>query len=225
MVNGNFDIVFDLAAYGNMSGHNAEAGMIYRANLMRVIEENEWIDNEKWIFISTSSVMLPVQTPYSLSKRAAEEFLQTTGKKVAIVRPFTVVGVGEQKEHLIPNLIDSCLNGTEMPFVVDPVHDYIDIEDFVDALMVIKDKAQFKGEIYEVGSGEQVTNGYVKRVVEEVTGKKANVRYVDSMRAYDTKTWHANLERISTLGWKPNKNLYQTVTEMVEHERKNTGNK
>lgn len=213
------DVVFDLAAFGNMAGHSG-IGRIYRANLMRVIEENEWIDNEKWIFVSTSSVMLPKQTPYSLSKRAAEEFLQSTGKRVAIVRPFTIVGVGEQKDHLIPKLIDSCLNGTEMPFVREPVHDFLDVEDFVNALLVIKDKAQFTGEIYEVGSGQQISNDNVRQAVEVVTGKKANIKVVENMRPYDTKDWKANLERISTLGWKAKKNLMQTIEEIVKHERK-----
>lgn len=218
------DVVFDLAAYGNLASHSIDPARTYRANLMRVIEENEWIDNEKWIFISTSSVTLPKQTLYSLSKKAAEEFLQQINKRVVIVRPFTIVGTREAKEHLIPKLIDSCLNGTEMPFVPDPVHDFLDVEDFVDALLVIKDKAQFKGEIYEVGGGEQVSNDTVRQMVEEVTGKKANLKYVNNLRSYDTKNWRSNLERISTLGWKAKKNLFQTVREMVEYAKTNTRN-
>jgi nucleoside-diphosphate-sugar epimerase len=216
----NVDVIFDLAAYGNMAGHGGDAGRIYRANLMRIIEENEWVDNEKWIYISTSSVVLPVQTPYSLSKKAAEEFLKHTGKKVAIVRPFTVVGVGEQEDHLIPKLIDSCLNGTEMPFVKEPVHDFISVDDFVDALLVIKDNGLFQGEVYEVGSGKQTSNDEVRVLVEEATGKKANLQPVENMRAYDTKDWRANTERIYSLGWEAKRSLRQTVEEMV-YARKN----
>src|SRR3990167_4628454 len=110
---GNLKVVFDLAAYGNLVGQD-NIHEIYRANLMRVVDTASKSHLSKYIYVSTSSVMLPVQTPYSLSKKATEEFLRFKGN-CAIVRPFTVIGVGEHKIHLIPKLIDSCLDGTEMP--------------------------------------------------------------------------------------------------------------
>ena len=215
------DIVFDLAAYGNMAGHQGKPQEIYKANLMRVIDEMDYLGNAKYIYISTSSVILPVQTPYSASKKAAEEFLKIQDKRIAIVRPFTIVGIGDQKEHLIPKLIDSCLSGIEIPFVPEPVHDFLDVEDFVDALLVIKDRAQFNGEIYEVGSGKQISNDEVRLLIEQETGGKANINIVERMRAYDTKIWQANLERISTLGWKPKKDLRQSIKEMVNNYENN----
>lgn len=212
------DVIFDFAAFGNMAGQD-DIAETYKANLMRVIEENKYIDDQKWIYISTSSVMLPVQTPYSLSKKAAEEFLKYTGKKVAIARPLSITGVGEQKEHLIPKLIDSCLNGTEIPFVKEPVHDFLDVDDFVEGLLIIKDKGLFKGEVYEIGSGIQTSNDDVRLIVEALTGKKANIKLVDNMRKYDTSKWQADTERISSLGWKPKKSLFETIDEMIQYER------
>ena len=132
------------------------------------------------------------------------------------------MGVGEQKEHLIPKLIDSCLYGTEMPFISEPVHDFLDVEDFVDALLIVKDKAQFKGEIYEVGTGTQTSNQEVRLLVEDITGKKANIRPVGNMRAYDTRDWRSNNERIYSLGWEPKKSLRESIGKMVDYARKNT---
>ena len=218
----NVDVVFDLAAAGNLAGHQGSEKEIYKANLMRIIDSMDYLGDAKFIYISTSSVTLPVQTPYSLSKKAAEDFLRYTGKRVAIARPFTVTGVGDQKDHLIPKLIDSCLNGTEMPFVKEPVHDFIDVEDFVEALLTIKDKGLFEGEIYEIGTGIQTSNDEIRLMVEKCTGKKANIKLIDSMRNYDTKDWRANTERMYSLGWSPKKSIPQTIKEMVDHERKNT---
>src|SRR3990167_8328383 len=131
------DTVFDLAAYGNMAGHGGNAQEIYKANLMRVIDEMDCVENTKFIYISTSSVMLPIQTEYSLGKKAAEDYIRyqadVYGAKVAIVRPGTVIGRGDSQEHLLPKLIDSCLHGTKMPFIEEPTHDYIDVEDLVEA--------------------------------------------------------------------------------------------
>ena len=221
-----YSVVFDLAGYGNLASHDKNAESIYKANLLRVISSAESsVFDGKFIYVSTSSVILPVQTFYSASKKAAEEMLKMAhrewGMKVAIVRPYTIIGVGEHKEHLIPKLIDSCLNGIEMPFVPDPVHDFLDVNDFVDALLIIKDKGLFQGEIYEVGSGIQFNNNDIRMLVEEITGKKANIQQVESMRSYDTKNWRANTERICNLGWEVKKTLYQSIKEMVEHEKNN----
>ena len=212
--------VIDLAGYGNLYGQN-DISEIYKANLTRVIKSVENAGGAKYIYVSTSSVKLPFQTPYSLSKKASEEFLQSIGKKIAIVRPFTIIGTGEQEEHLIPKLIQSCLYGTEIPFVSDPVHDFCDVDDFVDALLTVKDKGLFRGEIYEVGSGRQTSNDEVRLLVEDITGNKANIRPVESLRNYDTKDWVANNERICSLGWKPKVSLEQGIKRMIEVYEKN----
>ena len=216
------DIVFDLAAYGNMIDQR-DVTRTYKANLMRIIDSTMYARRDaKIIYVSTSSVNLPEQTHYSNSKKAAEEYLSLRAKegnnRVAIVRPYTVIGVGEQKDHLIPRLIESCLWGKEMPFVADPVHDFLDVDDFVDALLVIKDRGEFNGEIYEVGSGKQHSNQEVRGMVEKAIRRCANVRYVDNLRRYDTKNWCANNERIVSLGWKPKFTLEQTIAKMVDKE-------
>jgi nucleoside-diphosphate-sugar epimerase len=216
------EVIFDLAAYGNMAGHRGDPGEIYSANLMRVIDSvGNLSENQKFLYVSTSSVMLPIKTPYSLSKKAAEEYLKHSGKRIAIARPFSITGVGDQEDHLIPTLIRSCLYNLEMPFVEEPVHDFLDVNDFVDALLTIREKAQFAGEVYEIGSGQQHTNQEVRERVEFYTGSKANVKIVDSMRKYDSKVWVSNNERISTLGWSPSRTLSDSIEEMVKHEREN----
>ena len=218
----NCDFIYDFAGYGNLASQKNDPSEIYQANLMRIITASKHLGIGKLLYISTSSVSLPVQTNYSLSKKAAEEYLRNTGLKVAICRPYTIIGTGEHEEHLIPKLIDSCLNGTKMSFVSDPVHDFLDVEDFVDALLIIKDKGLFGGEIYEVGSGHSLSNDTIRQLVEGTIGKKANLEYVKSMRAYDTKDWRANTERIYSLGWEAKKSIQQTIIEMVNHAKKNS---
>jgi len=214
-------IVFDLAAYGNMAGHTAGPWETYRANTLRVARTLECIreTGAKLIYVSTSSVALPTQTFYSASKRATEEMIgiavRDWGVKAAIVRPFTVIGSGEQRDHLIPTLINSCIYGLEMPFVERPVHDFVDVDDFVDALLIIAEKGKFQGEIYEVGSGIQRTNRYIRQVVERALNNKANVKVVESLRRYDTKNWKANNRLIYSLGWKPKRTLEETIKVMT----------
>ena len=217
------DTVFDLAGYGNMAGHNGEPREIYTANLMRVLNSLEQLGESRFIYTSTSSVTLPVQTFYSLSKMAGEQAVQQyvteRGIRACIVRPLTVTGVGDQPNHLIPTLIRSCLYGEEMPFVAGPVHDFIDVNDFVDGMLTIADKGEFKGEVYEIGTGTQLSNLEIKLMVENISGKVANTRVVENVRKYDTKTWVADNRRLKALGWKPKKTIEQTISEMINYER------
>lgn len=209
-------LIIDCAAFGNLASQRKDAKEIYKANLWRVFTEMEHLTpNQRFIYISSSSVMRPKQNLYSLSKKAAEEYLQFQDKQIAIVRPFSITGMGDQEEHLIPTLIRSCLTGEEMPFVSEPHHDYIDVDDVVDALLTIAKHGQFKGEIYQVGTGRSISNQEVKDIVEEMIGKKANTYEVESLRDYDSANWVADTTRIHSLGWSPKKGIKQTIAEMI----------
>ncbi len=203
--------IFFLSTYGNMSHHDNH-GMMVKANvrdLMTIISVfSGWV-----CYMSSSSVNLPVQTPYSRTKRAAEEILQSLPElKSCIIRPYSVTGVGEQREHLIPTLIRSCMEGEPMDFVPDATHDYVDVDDVVSGMMILS-KIEACG-IYEFGNGTAVTNEEVRRLVQEITGKKANIRKVlVSLRDYDDQNWCCGTTNDY---WKSTKSLKQSITEMVE---------
>jgi nucleoside-diphosphate-sugar epimerase len=219
------NLIYDLAAYGNLAGHESLPEMTYQANTQRVakiineiIERSKLGKKIKFIYVSTSSVSLPTQTFYSASKKATEEMIKLAvrdfGIDAVIVRPYTVIGQGEHLEHLIPKLINSCMWGTEIPFVESPVHDFIDVEDFVDALITVSKNGK-SGEVYEIGSGKQTTNLKIKKIVEKIVGYPAKVKVVKSIRNYDTKTWKANINKIKKLGWKPTTTIEESIRSMV----------
>jgi len=212
--------VFFLSAYGNMAHHD-DAWKTVRANvidLSYVLAHVDWTKIESFVFISTSSVKLKRQTMYSRTKKAAEEILLGYMEKydapITIIRPMSITGLGEQKEHLIPKLIDSCLNETEMDFVADPTHDYIDVEDVVDGIINLSDN-KAKG-IFELGNGEAVSNAQVLEMVELITEKKANIHLVDSMRSYDNEKWVSENFKARGYGWLPKTTLLLSITEMVD---------
>ncbi len=209
--------LFFLSTYGNMANHDNQWSMVH-ANVLDLLTITRLFDG--WIcYMSSSSVNLPVQTPYSRTKRAAEEILQALPElKSCIVRPYSVTGVGEQKEHLIPTLIRSCMEGEPMDFAPDATHDFVDVEDVVSGLLILS-KIEARG-IYEFGNRVAVTNDKVKQLVEEITGKKSNIRqYCGQLRDYDDQNWCC---KIPNDYWQPTKSLRQSITEMVEqykHER------
>ncbi len=204
----NAEKMFFLSTYGNMSHHKDHTMMVI-ANVWDLLVAANGFTG--WIcYMSSSSVTLQVQTPYSRSKRAAEEILQALpGLKSCIVRPYSVTGVGEQKEHLIPTLIRSCIEGEEMPFDPYPVHDFIDVEDVADALVELGEHGHTG--IFELGNGIPYTNQAVKEIVEEATGKKSNLVYTPRLRPYDTSAWYCQKPAI-----KGKKSLIQSIQEMVD---------
>jgi len=211
--------VFFLSAYGNMYWHT-EDDKIIKANVSDLITVLGWIDWKKiksFVYLSTSSVKRKVQTTYSRTKKASEEillsFMEKYNAPITIVRPLSVTGVGEQKEHLIPTLIRSCLTGEEMDFVPEPRHDWIDVEDLVDGIMMLSNKG-IRG-IFELGTGTSYSNQEVRLLVEKTTGKKANTHEVKSLRDYDDVEWISDNFKARGYGWLPNKSLEISIEEMV----------
>ena len=214
-----FDTFYFLSAYGNMYFHNGDE-KILQANindLIHILLEAKNCGFESFVYISTSSVELEVQTMYSRTKKAAEEillaFIEKYDLPICIVRPFSITGVGEQKEHLIPTLIRSCFTGELVNFVPEPRHDFIDVEDVVYDILQLSTIGS-KG-IFRLGNSFPVSNKEVLKLVEEVTGKKANIKIVDSLRPYDNNDWYSK-DYISRDHWTQRTPLRETIKAMVD---------
>ncbi len=205
---------FWLGTYGNMVGQDQQF-TLWQSNIFDIVNAlNRFLLNPPFghfLFMSSSSVNLPVQTPYSRTKRSIEEILMGLPSfPSCIVRPYSVTGVGEQRNHLIPTLIRSCFEGESMNFVPDATHDYIDVEDVVTGMMILS-KIEARG-IYEFGNRIAISNEEVRRLVEEITGRKANIVSVGKLREYDNQDWCCKTPNDY---WQPTKSLRQSVTEMV----------
>jgi nucleoside-diphosphate-sugar epimerase len=224
----NFNYFYFLSSYGNMADQK-DTSKIIQANLtdpVDVVQRTIGIKYRSFVYFSSSSVNLPVQTVYSRCKRASEEVLQAVseahGKPICIIRPYSVTGVGEQPKHLIPTVIRSCIDGEPMNLTPDPVHDFIDVEDVVNGTINLSLNGA-RG-IYELGTGEQYSNRQVLEMVEDITKRKARVSFVTSMRKYDTRDWVCNDFKARNWGWSPQKTLEQSVREMVNDYQKNESN-
>ncbi len=210
-----FTHFYFLSSYGNMASHTDE-DTIFKANvddLLSILKQARKFKFKSFVYISSSSVMLRTQTTYSRCKRAAEElllaFMEKTDLPVCIIRPFSITGVGEQQEHLIPTLLRAAKTGETVNFVPNAVHDYIDVDDVVDGIISLSEHAA-RG-IYQLGTGKSTSNQEVLEIVEEVTGKKVKVNLVNSMRAYDTENWASNNFKARGWGWFPKVSLRTSI--------------
>ena len=235
------DTIIHTATYGNFSFQKGDekifkVNVLYTFNLLEVARK---AGVKNFIYFSSSyelgtktesmheEMIARPETMYGITKACGTQLTRHFSKffNTAIVRPFSVMGVGEQDCHLIPTLIKSCLHGKNIPFVTEPVHDYIDVKDLCNGVaLVLENIEKYNGEIFHLGCGKQYTNQEVLKIVEKITGKKANITPVKSMRDYDSELWMANNAKLKSLGWKQTKTLEQSIKEMVQHEIKTKNN-
>jgi nucleoside-diphosphate-sugar epimerase len=183
----NPDQIYNCASYGNHHDHYdgcmvKSANIDYPFNLMYAILNT----NEKIILFnfSTSSVLLPNQTIYSATKRAAELICFAYAKKwnldVRVIRPYSVYGPNDNKNHLIPKIIKNILCLLPMEIVPNATHDWIYIDDFIDSLL--------KGEC-NIGTGIKTKNIEIVKLLEKISGKKLRYNEVSNLRSYDNDNW------------------------------------
>lgn len=233
--------IFHLASYGNMYNQtdiNETISTNYLKThfLLNAVKHHSFkalinfstssVYGRKYIRMTESDIIEP-ETMYAATKAGAEYLCKVYAtmynKPIVNVRPFSVTGVGEQEGHLIPQLINSCLNGERIDFVPKPAHDFIDVYDLVDGVLTCALHADIlAGSSINIGSGKQYTNKEVKDIVETVTKKKAKVLKKESMRTYDANMWIADIDRMKSLGWKPKKDLHTSIKEMYEVAKQNT---
>jgi nucleoside-diphosphate-sugar epimerase len=215
--------IIHTAAYGNkFDQKNVE--MTIDANILALINLLHMSLNLKYtgfINFSSSSVMLPYETYYSATKAAGERlvraFVNRYDKPVINVRPFTVIGKGEHSDHLIPKLLESCKTGVEIPFDPEPVHDFIDIEDFCEAIVTLMQyTTQLKGQTIDIGTGVSTTNRAILELAEAVTGGKTAVHVKTGLRPYDTTNWVANPATMKAINWTPKKTIEDSIREMID---------
>lgn len=216
------DVIVHLAAWGNHSTQT-DLDKIVASNIgctTTLLQASKNVNFKAFINTSTSSVYLPRQTFYSASKQATENichaFFQEHNKPIISIRPASITGSGEQETHLIPTLIRSCLYEEEIPFVSEPTHDFIDVRDFVSAIeTIVKNISISKGKVFNISNNKSYSNEEVKNIIEKITGRKALINRVASLRSYDHLDWKIDNSELLKLGWKPKYSLEKSIRFMV----------
>lgn len=209
------DYIFRLSAYGNHYNqclYNIDEWKMIEANifnLFQLLDFSKEINYKAFINFSTSSVNLPVQTMYSATKHAGEHICQAFAKKynkpIINIRPYSVFGTGEAQFRFIPMVIRCLETGESMPLDPNAVHDWILVDDFLDALFLILEKGTET--IYDIGNGMSFTNLEIVTILEEISGKKLDYKFNSKLRVYDSGNWQCDIRKLKKLGWFPKHSL------------------
>lgn len=136
-------------------------------------------NTEQIPFVETDPADRPLQ-PYAASKRAAEilaySYHHLFGQNVTVLRFFTVYGPRGRPDMLAYLLADSLIKGKEIPLYDNGqmYRDWTFVEDTVRGIMAAIDRP-LGYEIINLGRGEPVLLQNFVEIMEELSGRKANV--------------------------------------------------
>ena len=93
--------------------------------------------------------------------------------------------------------------------------DFVHVSDLVQGLLFIADKAA-AGEVFNVGSGEEISMESLVDIIGQVTGQAPRVHQISEITT-DTYRLVANIAKLRSLGYAPRVSLVDGVRELV-HE-------
>jgi nucleoside-diphosphate-sugar epimerase len=110
-----------------------------------------------FIYVSSASVTYPRPTPYSISKRKAEDFVTNSGLRYTIVRPTLVYGPSGGQEF--DKYLDYLAKFPFVPFIGNgrAMKRPVFVDDVNDGLAAVCGRAESYGKTYNVSGGEAIS--------------------------------------------------------------------
>ncbi len=223
------DVVFHLAAPG---GHpttpEARAELLASAVLgtANLLEALAPLDYRRFVVAGSSLEYGPKIVPHAetdrlepttfrgVAKAAASllclQHARAERRPIVVLRLFSVYGCWENPSRLIPTVIRSVLRGADVVLTAPGVrHDFVFVEDVVDAMLLAATAGHADGEVFNVGSGQQWSNEDVVDQVQQLTGRTVRVRVGEyPAQPADTGYWVADIRKAAAvLGWRPQHDL------------------
>lgn len=241
----NPNIVFHLAGYGIYPSSQHDLRKMVRINIEGTLNlinslKNHSISSfvhtgtcleykEKKSKINENDIVEPLNF-YAITKFTAELFLKKFAEKenmpVINLRLFNPYGYYEDSRRLIPHVILSALRDKRIELVSpDNARDFIFIEDVVNLfLKIAKNDHNYRGEIFNIGSGEQYGVRDIVSVVEKLLGKKLDVK-CDYRTSYYKKYLKIapanNAKAKSIFNWQVEHSLESGIGKTIDWFKKN----
>ncbi|MCA9257331.1 MAG: GDP-mannose 4,6-dehydratase, partial [Phycisphaerales bacterium] len=171
---------------------------------------------------------------YACSK-AMDEFMalafhRERGLPVIIVRLFNTVGPRQTGQYgmVIPRFVDAALRGEPLTIFGTGAQSrcFGFVGDVVDALMGLMDAPAAFGNVFNIGSTQEVTIDELARRVLELTGSRSETKYISYEQAYgrpfdDMMRRVPDLSRIqATIGWTPTTSLDDILRSVIDDARR-----
>jgi NAD dependent epimerase/dehydratase len=193
---------------------------------MNVIEAARRVGVSRVVHTSTSEVYgtaqyVPIdekhplvgQSPYSASKIGADQvahsYWSSFGVPVTTVRPFNTYGPRQSQRAFIPSVIVQMLSGVESISLgsLSPTRDLTFVTDTAEGFRVVAEGVGGLGEVFNMGSGFEISMGEVVDMLSEISGRKVAVTEdparVRPENSEVERLWSDSSKIEGACGWKP----------------------
>jgi len=166
-------------------------------------------------------------SPYSASKAGADHLCRaynvTYGVPVIVTHSCNVYGPNQYPEKVIPLFVTNLMRGKKVPLYGDGgnIREWIFTEDHCDAIDTILHKGK-DGEVYNIGSGEELKNIELTYMILEQMGKgEEMIEHVADRLGHDRRYSIDCSKLRNELGWKPKYSFKDALSETIEWYKKN----
>lgn len=184
--------------------------------------------NPRQLPIEETAILAPL-SPYGWHKQMSEqlclEYYQQFGVRTAVTRPFSVYGPGLRKQLFwdVYQKLAKAGDALELWGTGKESRDFILVEDLVQALWLILEKGNMKGEAYNVATGVETTIEQAVGLFIRALQKNTTLIFNQKGRPGDPLYWKADISRLTSLGFEPawslEKGLQLTANWITAHGR------
>jgi len=162
------------------------------------------------------------QTPYALTKAAAERIaLARSGSAAVIVRSFNLVGPGQAPKFALASWASqlAAIRRGERPAVLEvgdlsTARDFIHVDDGAEAYRLLAEKGE-RGGVYNLASGKAVTMAEALKRLLAISGVAAEVKEgAYPPRPFDIPCLSGDAGRLRALGWAPRRTLDDALADI-----------
>ncbi|MFH2007243.1 MAG: GDP-mannose 4,6-dehydratase [bacterium] len=170
---------------------------------------------------------------YACSK-AIDEFLalayfRERGLPTVVARLFNTVGARQTGRYgmVIPTFVRQALSGEPITVYGDGTQTrcFTHVADVVVALYALIRASEAYGQVFNVGSAQEISIGELARRVKAATGSRSEIQLVPYDKAYaegfeDMQRRVPSVEKLTAqVGWSPARSLEQIIGDVIAHER------
>ncbi len=169
---------------------------------------------------STERDHLEPRSPYSASKASGDlmtlAYFESWQLPVTITRGSNNVGPYQYPEKVVPLFATNAIDDQPLPVYGDgmQMRDYQYVIDHCEGIDVVLHKGEL-GEIYNVGTGEELTNLAMTEIVLETLGKpRSLIKHVEDRAGHDRR-YALDVSKLQALGWESRHSCAEAVAKTV----------
>lgn len=239
-------VVFHLGALISIPYSYKHPAEVVSTNIMgtlNVLLASRDLGVERLVHTSTSEVygtarVAPIseshplqgQSPYSASKigadKLAESFYCAYDLPVITVRPFNTYGPGQSGRAVIPTIITQALSREVIQLGnLESTRDFTYVDDTVSGFLRAAESEINPGEVFNLGTGEEIAIGELAHMILKMTGSQAAIE-TKTLRLRPRKSEVMRLVSDNTrarevLGWTPRVSLEDGLQLTIDWIREN----